>query len=90
MLVTAEEYGYLIDGYDRRQREEYERARWICFHIMQLSPFIKGRRPRNVSEYIHFEWDDPREPGPSVKVTDEEIAQLYEIFRDFQDKKANS
>lgn len=84
MLVTTEEYSYLAQGYRERQQEEYNRARWICYNVMQVMPFIK-RRPSSPEAYIPFDWDgQSSEPKHTVEVTAEEVAELSKMFQEYQ------
>jgi len=81
MLVSAEEYGYLVRGYNEDIQERYNVARWMCFKRMLTSPFIK-QKPGSPEQYAPFPWDKPREVRPS-RVTPEEEAELNRLKEDF-------
>lgn len=81
MLVSAEEYGFLVRGYNENIQEQYNVARWMSFNQMITSPFIK-QKPRTPEQFAPFPWDKPRKVQPS-KVTPEEEAALNMLKEDF-------
>ncbi len=81
MLVSAEEYNYLLIGYNEDMQERYNVARWISYNQMLLSPFIK-QKPSTLEQYAPFPWDKPRTVRPS-KVSAEEEKELNRLLKDF-------
>ena len=81
MLVSAEEYNYLLRGYNEEMQAKYNVARWMSFNSMLLSPFIK-QKPLTPEQYAPFPWDKPREIHYS-KVTPEEVAELEKMKMEF-------
>ena len=64
-----------------------EVARWICFHIYQMNPYIKGMKARTPRQYIRFPWEEmtPDEANAMRErchVTEEEQAELDRIFKE--------
>ena len=81
MLVSAEEYTYLLRGYNEKRQQQYEIARWMSYNSMMLSPFIK-HKPHSPQQYAPFPWDTPMQIAPSRVTPDEEI-ELNRLREDF-------
>ena len=77
----------LAEGRDEAMRERMEVARWICFHIYAMNPYIKGMKARTPRQYIRFPWEEmtaeeANAMRESCHVTEEEQAELDRIFKE--------
>ena len=77
----------LADGHEQAMRERMELARWVCFNLYKMNPYIKGMKARNPSNYIRFPWeemtaDEANAMKESCHVTQEEQAELDRIFKE--------
>ena len=77
----------LADGHDEAMRERMEVARWICFNIYAMNPYIKGAKARTPRQYIRFPWEEMTAEEvnamrESCHVTEEEQAELDSIFKE--------
>lgn len=82
--TTMKEYRLRLEGYHNEQRNEWERARWQMFLVMQMHPHIKqGQKPNTPQQWIPFPWEkeEHKEIDPSAcKLTDEQKEKLSKIF----------
>ena len=82
----------LLEGAEKADRERMELARWVCFNIYQMNPYIKGMKARSPRQYIRFPWEEmTAEEANAMKekchVTEWEQAELDRIFKEiFGDK----
>lgn len=83
-----ERYRMLFDDEERREREEWERARWMMFLAMQMHPYIKAhQKPRSPQGWISFPWEKKQMPKSGEwKVTDEQVEKLNDMVRAFIEK----
>lgn len=77
----------LLEGRDQAERERMELARWVCFNIYSMNPYIKGAKARSPRQYIRFPWEEmTAEEANAMKekchVTEEEQAELDRIFKE--------
>lgn len=77
----------LADGHDEAMRERMEVARWSCFNIYSMNPYIKGAKARTPRHYIRFPWEEMTAEEvnamrESCHVTEEEQAELDRIFKE--------
>lgn len=77
----------LLDEKDREVQERYELARWVCFNIYSMNPYIKGMKARAPRQYIRFPWEEMTAEEANAKreschVTPEEKAELDRIFKE--------
>ena len=77
----------LLDGAEQRRRERLEVARWICFHLYLMNPYIKGTKAHNPRSYIRFPWEEITEDEieklrEKSHVTPEEQAELDRVFNE--------
>jgi len=64
-----------------------ELARWVCFHLYAMNPYIKAPRAQSPREYVRFPWEEMtaeevNSMRESCHVTDEEQAELDRIFNE--------
>lgn len=77
----------LRDGKDEEWKERMELARWVCFRIYMMNPYIKPPKAQTERAYIRFPWEEmtPDEANAmkdSCHVTEEEQADLDKIFKE--------
>lgn len=77
----------LLDEKDREVQERYGLARWVCFNIYSMNPYIKGMKARTPRQYIRFPWEEMTAEEANAKrkschVTPEEQAELDRIFKE--------
>lgn len=80
-MTSEEEYRLLRDGYEAREREEWEKMRWRVYMEWSISPNLK-KRPQKPQDVIRFPWE--RETPPEIRniepLTEDEIMKISEIF----------
>lgn len=86
-LTTFREYMLLQEGKNEADKERMELARWVCFNIYAMNPYIKGMKARNPRQYIRFPWEEmTAEEANAMKeschVTPAEQAELDRIFKE--------
>lgn len=86
-LTTYREYQMLLEGKEQDHRDLMEVARWVCFNIYSMNPYIKGTKARNPRSYIRFPWEEmSAEEVERIRgrchVTAEEQAELDRIFNE--------
>ena len=65
-----------------------ELARWICFRIYEMNPYIKsGLRAKTERAYYRFAWErmtaeEANALQASCHVTEQEQAELERIFKE--------
>ncbi len=84
-LTTFREYMLLRDGKDAEWKERMELARWVCFNLYQMNPYIKPPRAVTAKSYVRFPWEEvteaeAKEAAERCQVTQEEQDKLNEIF----------
>ena len=85
-LTGYHEYVRLREGKERELQERYEIARWVCFNILSMNPYIKPfNKPKSVTAYARFPWERPTvEEAEAMKakcgVSAEEAEALNKIF----------
>lgn len=81
-LTSFEEFELLAEGHRMREREEWERTRWMVFMEWSISPNLK-RRPHTPQDVIRFPWE--KETTTDVKdvepLTENEIQRLCDMFK---------
>jgi hypothetical protein len=85
--VTLREFRTRQKAQERREQEEWERARWQMFLVMQMHPHIKkGQKPHTAQAWIRFPWEKA-EAGVTkedCKVERHEVEQLGKLLKDFK------
>ena len=83
-----EQYRMLFDDEERRAREEWERARWMMYLMMQMHPYIKAhQKPGSPQAWIPFPWERKEMPkGGEWIVTDEQTQMLNDMVRALVEK----
>ena len=83
-----EEYRWLFEDEERKEREEWERARWMMFLAMQMHPYIKAhQKPGSPQVWLPFPWEQKKMPSAGEwKVTEEQTRMLNEMVRAFVEK----
>lgn len=88
--VTVREFLARQKAHERRSQEEWERARWQMFLVMQMHPNIKkSQKPGSPAAWIRFPWENPVE-GITIEdchVTEEQQEQLDELLQNFINRK---
>ena len=77
----------LHEGHDEAYKERMEIARWVCFNLYAMNPYIKGMKARTPRQYIRFPWEEmtaeeANAMRESCHVTKEEQAELDRIFKE--------
>lgn len=77
----------LQEGKAQENQERMEVARWVCFHIYAMNPYIKGSRAQNPRAYVRFPWEEMTDEEidkirEKSHVTAEEQAELDRIFNE--------
>lgn len=77
----------LAEGRSEEARERMELARWICFQMYAMNPYVKGMKARTPRQYLRFPWEEmTAEEANAMKdgchVSEEERAELEKIFRE--------
>lgn len=78
----------LVEGHNEQAREHMELARWICFKIYEMNPYIKsGLRAKTIQAYHRFPWERLTEEEAnamreSCHVSEQEQAELNRIFKE--------
>ncbi len=78
----------LFERNEEQARERMELARWICFRIYEMNPYIKkGLRAKTVQEYHRFPWERMTEEEANAKreschVSEQEQVELNRIFKE--------
>ena len=84
------EYRMRYEGYQQRQREEWELARWQMFLAMQMHPYIKQQnKAKTPQAWIPFEWEKektPKKDARDILMTAEERQAVIEQFRKMREK----
>lgn len=86
-LTTFREYTLLLEGKNKEAQERMELARWVCFNIYAMNPYIKGLKARTPRQYIRLPWEEltaeeANAMQASCHVTPEEQAELDRIFKE--------
>lgn len=84
-MTGFREFRLRMEAYSERQRVEWERARWMTYHI--FSPFVK-KRPSNPKAWVRFPWEKA-DALKVVKVGEEQEKILNQIYMDFMSRKNN-
>lgn len=83
-LTSMHEYRLLVEGHERKQRTQWEIARWQTWHEVLLSPNgCSGNKPKTPQALCRFPWEgeQPQETQPqNTRVTQEEADILNEMF----------
>lgn len=85
-LTSMREYALRLKGHNDRQQAEWERSRWVAFSV--FSPFVK-RGPKTPEQWCRFPWEKSKQTRKAVKIDDETVAALNEIYADFMARKNN-
>lgn len=77
----------LLDGREHETRERMELARWICYNLYAMNPYIKGQKASSPKSYIRFPWEQmTAEEANAMRekchVTEWEQAELDRIFKE--------
>lgn len=96
--MTCEQAGYTsmrefhlrIEGYQQRQRDEWDLARWQMFLAMQMHPYIKKEnKAKTPQEWIEFAWERKQEEEKDLRkyiLTDEQKGKMLEKFDKLKNK----
>lgn len=80
----------LKEGKEQELQERYEIARWICFNILTMTPYIKPhKKPKTLTSYVRFPWERPTEEEYErmkglCGVTEEQAAILNKMFEEIK------
>lgn len=83
--TSMAEYKLRLEGWHKKERIEWERARWQIFLLMQMHPNIKQHnKAKTPKEWIPFAWEiEKKERNPKAPVrcrlTKREKQKLMEI-----------
>lgn len=95
--LTQEQAGWLTtreiearrDAAAQRARQEWERARWQVFMMMQMHPYMKPhQKARTPQAWISFPWE--KEAGittEDTKINGQQEEQLATVLHDFIKRK---
>ncbi len=77
----------LREGKDEEWKERMELARWICFQMYSINPYVKGMKARTPRQYERFPWEEmTAEEANAMKdschVSEEEQAELDRIIKE--------
>lgn len=84
----------LREGKERELQERYEIARWVCFNILSMNPYVESfNKPKTVTAYARFRWERPTvEEAEAMKakcgVSQEEADALNKIFDEIHKRNA--
>ena len=57
-LTSMHEYQLLAEGWERRQRTQWETTRWHIFYDIMLNPNIKSaNKPHRITDVVRFPWE---------------------------------
>lgn len=89
--VTLREFNAKVQAWERRTQEEWERARWQMFLVMQMHPHLKPHsKPKDPRTWIAFPWEKMKEITiEDCKVTDTEKEQLGRLLELYRNRKKN-
>lgn len=64
-----------------------ELARWVCFRLYEINPYIKPPKAKTPRQYVRFPWEEmtaeeANAMRDSCHVTEEEQAELDRIFKE--------
>lgn len=85
-LCTYSEYRLRLEGFERKEQQEWERLRWQTWQLM-TPHYKKGQAPRTAKAFCKFPWDTQMSEADAIKayersrVTDEEARVLNEHFK---------
>lgn len=88
--VTIREFLARQKAYEKKNQEEWERARWQMFLVMQMHPNIKkAQKPGSPTAWIRFPWENPAEgiTAEDCHVNEEQQEQLDELLQNFINRK---
>ena len=84
--VSVGEYMQRREACEKLQQLEWERCRWMAWSI--ITPFSGKKGPKTPSQWIKFPWEKP-EQITAIKIDDNQVTALDEIFKDFLARKSN-
>lgn len=88
--TSLAELRHRIDAHNRELQEQWEIARWMRWHAVQLSPDIHSyNKPRTPLAMMRFPWEKPEvEMKPQAcRVTEDEAVGLEQIVADFYKRR---
>jgi hypothetical protein len=70
-----------MEGKQEEERLSWEKARWQCFIMMRMHPYMK-QKPNTPQEWIRFPWEQEHPDLEQVdcKVSEDEQERLKDIF----------
>jgi hypothetical protein len=83
-MTSVREFNHRLNGYQKSQQVEWERARWIAFSI--FSPFVGKNGPRTAKQWVTFPWEKPDEVKV-VHIGTEQEEILNKLYIHFQNRK---
>lgn len=87
--TSYREYRLRFEGEEQRERQEWERTRWMAFLMMQMHPYIKQhQKPGTPQRWIPFPWENDAVIAPEGGwgVTEEQSNELNAILTAFIEK----
>lgn len=85
--TSMAEYVMKLKGYQQRQREEWELARWQIFLLMQMHPNIKPHeKAKTPQAWIPFPWERDNDEQHLPDISEEERTELGVFFKKFLEK----
>ena len=83
--TSYSEYRMRFEGEEQRERQEWERTRWMAFLMMQMHPYIKQhQKPGTPMAWLPFPWEKSESDMPS----DDEVNEIREAIK--QEEKAKA
>ena len=90
--TSYSEYRMRFEGEEQRERQEWERTRWMAFLMMQMHPYIKThQKPGTPMAWLPFPWEKEsiQAPEGGWGVTEEESNELNAMLKAFIEKNKN-
>lgn len=80
-MTSLVEYNLLVEGYNVRMQDEWEKLRWQAYMQWSISPNLK-QRPRTPQDIIRFPWEKDKVSDITIEpLTEGEIGKLCDIFK---------
>lgn len=73
------------DAFERQQRLEWERCRWMAYSI--FSPFLGKNKPKTPVQWVKFPWEEQNYNVSMIAIDEAQQNALNELFQDFKKQK---
>ena len=84
--TSYSEYRMRFEGEEQRERQEWERTRWMAFLMMQMHPYMK-KKPNTPQEMIRFPWEGEKQKQiEGWQTSEEESQRLRDIIEDYRNR----